>query len=74
MKDITLSNGTFLPAGTMLTAPSWHTHTDPENYVDPMVFNPWRFSDMRDKGDTTRHQFVSTSADYISFGHGKHAW
>lgn len=75
LKDMTLSDGTFIPAGTILMAASTATHLDPDNYEDPTVFNPWRFSDMRDKdGEGTRHQLVSTSADYISFGHGKHAW
>ena len=75
MKDVTLSNGTFVPAGTLCVAAAAALHTDDDNYVDADVFNPFRFSDMREEeGEGTTHQFVSTFADYISFGHGKHAW
>ncbi|KAK7686505.1 hypothetical protein QCA50_010103 [Cerrena zonata] len=74
LQSITLSSGTFIPAGTMLTAASLPTHMDPNNYSDPTVFNPWRFSEIRGQdGESTRHQFVSTSVEYIPFGHGKHA-
>lgn len=48
---------------------------DGQHYEDATVFNPWRFSDMRDEeGEDTKHHFVSTSPEYIVFGHGKHAW
>lgn len=60
-EDMTLSDGKFLPAGTMLSAPSLQTrwHMDPANYTDPEVFNPWRFSEMRGQdGETLRHQLV----------------
>ncbi|CAL1709887.1 unnamed protein product [Somion occarium] len=72
--DVTLSNGSFIPAGTILMAPSVCTHMDSENYDDPSVFKPWRFSEMREgEGESTKYQFVSTSTSYIPFGHGKHA-
>ena len=48
---------------------------DRENYEDPTIFKPWRFSDMREEdGESTKHHFVSTSSSYMAFGHGKHAW
>ncbi|KAI0080654.1 cytochrome P450 [Panus rudis PR-1116 ss-1] len=72
---ITLSTGHHLPAGTMVVAPAVSTHLDDEYYSDPDIFNPWRFSEMREghDGESTKHQFVSTSVDYIPFGHGRHA-
>ncbi|CAL1694068.1 unnamed protein product [Somion occarium] len=74
LKDVTMSDGSFIPAGTMIVAPAVATHMDDENYTNPEVFDPWRFSNMRDgDGEGTKHQFVSTSVDYITFGHGKHA-
>ncbi|KAK7686510.1 hypothetical protein QCA50_010108 [Cerrena zonata] len=74
LQDITLSNGTLIPVGTLMVAPVFCTHMDEENYHDASVFNPWRFSDMRDEdGENTKHHFVSTSSDYIAFGHGRHA-
>ncbi|KAK7688640.1 hypothetical protein QCA50_008178 [Cerrena zonata] len=74
MKDITLSNGTFLPAGTVFAAASGPTHLDAENYPDPTVFDPWRFSKLREKeGEGNRHQIVGTAVDFIPFGHGRYA-
>lgn len=81
LQDVTLSNGTYLPKGTLLVTPSLATHFDDANYKDPEVFDPWRFVMMRDAGDTEggangnlKYQFVTTSVDYLVFGHGKHAW
>lgn len=75
LKDVVLSNGTVIPAGALFVAASASTHTDSDHYDDPTKFNPWRFSDMREKeGESTRHQYVTTSVDYMPFGHGKHAW
>lgn len=75
MKDFTFSDGTFIPAGTIISAASVATHTNEEFYDDAQVFNPWRFSDMRsEEGEGTKHQMVSTSTEYIAFGHGRHAW
>ncbi|KAI0071569.1 cytochrome P450 [Panus rudis PR-1116 ss-1] len=75
LQPITLSTGHHIPAGTIVAAPSVSTHLDDEHYSDAEIFNPWRFSDMRDgdSSESTKHQFVSTSPDYIAFGHGKHA-
>ncbi|KAJ3488343.1 hypothetical protein NLI96_g2934 [Meripilus lineatus] len=73
-QDLTLSNGTFIPEGTICVAEALSTHTDENNYTNPDVFDPFRFSDMREEdGEGTKHQFVSTSTDYIPFGHGRHA-
>lgn len=74
MKDFTFSDGTFIPAGSIISAASVATHTNEEFYDDAQVFNPWRFSDMRsEEGEGTKHQMVSTSTEYIAFGHGRHA-
>lgn len=73
--DTTLSDGTVIPAGTMLGAAAAATHWDDDNYDDASIFNPFRFSDMReDESERIKHQFVSTSPEYVPFGHGKHAW
>ena len=75
LKDLTFTDGTIIPAGSTIVAAATGTHMDEEYYENPDIFNPWRFSDMRgDEGEATKHQFVSTSVDYVSFGHGKHAW
>ncbi|OCH95708.1 cytochrome P450 [Obba rivulosa] len=74
LQDLHLSDGTFIPAGTLITAAAGAMHSDDENYPDAHKFDPFRFSKLREQeGEGTKHQYVSTSTDYISFGHGKHA-
>ncbi|KAI0937289.1 hypothetical protein AcV5_005232 [Taiwanofungus camphoratus] len=74
LKDVTFSDGTHIPPGTLVCAASTATHYDEENYVNANVFDPFRFSKMRgEESERVKHQYVSTSADYIAFGHGKHA-
>ncbi|KAI0368876.1 cytochrome P450 [Pilatotrama ljubarskyi] len=73
-KDITLSNGTFIPRGTLIVAAALPMHRDDAVYMNAEVFDPWRFSRMREAdGEGTKHQFVNTSVEYVAFGHGKHA-
>ena len=75
MKDVTLNDGTTIPAGTLIVANTYSTHFDDEHYVSAAEFDPFRFARMREaEGENTKHQFVNTSIDYILFGHGKHAW
>ncbi|KZT72304.1 cytochrome P450 [Daedalea quercina L-15889] len=74
LQDTTLSDGTFIPAGTLVAGASTATHHDARNYENPDVFDPFRFADMRtEEGEAIKHQFVSTSPEYVPFGHGKHA-
>ncbi|PCH34273.1 cytochrome P450 [Wolfiporia cocos MD-104 SS10] len=74
LQDVTLSDGTFIPAGTIVSAASTSTHYDGEYYENPDVFSPFRFSDRRtEESERNKHHYVSTSPDYIGFGHGKHA-
>ncbi|RPD64698.1 cytochrome P450 [Lentinus tigrinus ALCF2SS1-6] len=74
MKDITLLDGTFIPKGTFIGAASYPMHYDDSIYENASAFDPFRFSRMRgEDGEGTKHQFVNTSIEYLSFGHGKHA-
>ncbi|KAH9915855.1 cytochrome P450 [Fomitopsis serialis] len=74
LQDTTLSDGTFIPADTLVAGASNATHRDPRNYENPEVFDPFRFADLREEdGASIKHQFVSTSPEYVPFGHGKHA-
>ena len=75
LKDFTFSDGTFVPKGQFISAAMHSMHHDGELYANPDVFNPWRFADLRtQEGEELKHQLVSTNSDYITFGHGKHAW
>ncbi|KAG9310145.1 cytochrome P450 [Chiua virens] len=74
LKDFTFSDGTFIPKGTSIVAPSEALHHDEKIYQNPHSFDPFRFYKIREQdGESTRHQFASTSLEYLPFGHGKHA-
>ncbi|KAI1793036.1 cytochrome P450 [Ganoderma leucocontextum] len=73
LKDITLSDGTYLPRGSLFAFAGQATHSDSRNYDRSEQFEPFRFSDLREAGESARHQFVNTSSEYIPFGRGKHA-
>ncbi|KAI6013593.1 cytochrome P450 [Pisolithus microcarpus] len=74
MKDLTLSDGTFVPKGTHLCVPTYVVHRDSAVYDNPVVFNPFRFSQLCGDGDASaRHQMVGVTQDYFPFGFGKHA-
>lgn len=74
MVDITLSDGTFIPKGTLVVAAMAPVHYDESVYADPDVLEPFRFAKMRgDDGEGLKHQLVNTSYNFLPFGHGKHA-
>ena len=73
LQPVSLSDGTFLPAGTTVVTPSTATHYDDENYENAAVFEPFRFLQEGDNEKHTQQQLVTTSAEYVPFGHGKHA-
>ncbi|KAH0837794.1 cytochrome P450 [Lanmaoa asiatica] len=74
MKDFTFSDGTFIPKGTLISAASGCIHLDDDFYENAAIFDPFRFARMREAvGEGTKHQFVSTSLEYLPFGHGRNA-
>lgn len=77
MKSFTLSDGTLLPKGAQLAAPSMMFDLDPEFYEDPEVFDGFRSFKRNlaseDAGQFDKAQCVTTSPSYLSFSHGKHA-
>ncbi|KAJ7086278.1 cytochrome P450 [Mycena epipterygia] len=74
----TFSDGTFIPSGSFLSV-STAVHYDSTNYDNPEVFDGFRFSREReaqekDAGESVfKHNMVSTSADHLAFGFGKHS-
>ena len=62
-QDFTFSNGLTVPKGAFLSCASLALHSDKEVYDDSLVFNPWRFSDVRGQGqgEETKHQLVATA-------------
>ncbi|EGO05393.1 hypothetical protein SERLA73DRAFT_174534 [Serpula lacrymans var. lacrymans S7.3] len=73
VKDFTLADGTFIPAGTMIAVATSPTHHDKEIYKNPDVFDPSRFINDKQEGKQASDQMVSTSPSYLAFGHGKNA-
>ncbi|EJD07465.1 cytochrome P450 [Fomitiporia mediterranea MF3/22] len=75
MSDLTLPDGTFLPAGSFLAANVIGIHRDESHYPDADKFDGFRFSRLREQSteESVKHQMVFTSPDYLAFGHGRHA-
>lgn len=73
LKDFTFSDGTFIPQGSFVSAAEAPTHFDEANYECADVFNPWRFVDEEDM-ESMKNQMVTTSTEYVTFGHGRFAW
>lgn len=74
-KPFTFSNGITIPKGCVIECASGAIHYDDEYHADAGVFDPFRWSKMREnEGEKTKHQMVSTEFEYLPFGHGRHAW
>lgn len=74
MKNLVLSDGTFIPKGTRVVVPTRAIHHDHSLYENAYEFNPFRFSNLEDgEGENSRVQFTSVTQDYLPFGFGKHA-
>ncbi|OTB14586.1 hypothetical protein K445DRAFT_318993 [Daldinia sp. EC12] len=80
-KSVTLSDGTYLPAGYLIEAPHALAVMDPELYDNPEEFDAHRFLNLR-KGTTQdklgyknkeQYQFVTVTKDFMHFGYGRHA-
>ena len=74
LHPFTFSNGVTIPAGTVIAAPLIAIHTDEEIYPNPEKFDGFRFANLREHDGIAGQQVTSTSADYLSFGYGRHAW
>jgi hypothetical protein len=75
-RSVDLSDGTHLPAGTIVAVPNEAVNNDPENYPDPERFDGYRFVKLRERkeGVTSQyHQFVTSNKTSLNFGYGKHA-
>ncbi|KIJ29729.1 hypothetical protein M422DRAFT_268863 [Sphaerobolus stellatus SS14] len=75
LKGYTFSNGTLIPKGTMVSVPTESAHYDQNNYQNAAEFIGFRYVDKSELegGTSRRHDVVSTSGDFMSFGIGRHA-
>jgi len=75
LRPFTFSNGVTIPTGTLIAAPAMAIHTDGEIYPNPEEFDGFRFAKLREQDGVpvVGQQATSTSAEYLTFGYGRHA-
>ena len=76
-KDITLRDGTRIPKGATVSAAAYPLHHDDATLENVGAFDPFRYARMRSEtGEDAglKYQAMTTSAEYIPFGYGPHAW
>ncbi|KAF2141916.1 uncharacterized protein K452DRAFT_210615, partial [Aplosporella prunicola CBS 121167] len=72
-QPITLSDGTTIPRGALTVVAIDRMH-DTSIFPESTAYKGRRFLDMRQQpGNENKWQFVTTSAEHLAFGHGKHA-
>jgi cytochrome P450 len=75
LKPITLSDGTCLPPGTFVNAPTHALSHDAPLFPDPDNFDGLRFFKLRQQSqaDKNKHQFTTIDNVATYFGAGRHA-
>ena len=74
-KPFTFSNGVTLPVGAAVCVPISPINQDEYTYKNGNDFDGFRFYRMREeKGDIAKSYCVNTNHNFLSFGHGTHAW
>ena len=76
--DYAFSDGTFIPAGTILGVSTSSVHLDPQTYEDPLKFDGFRFVKMKERADLDglpdrKFDMVTINSDFVAFGQGRHA-
>ena len=72
-EDYTFADGTRIPQGTTVGVNLTQAHHDPETYENPEQFDGFRFAKMRLQQDSKKYDIVTTSPQFLPFGHGRHA-
>ncbi len=82
---VTTPEGVYLPFGASIAVPAYGIHNDENNYPNPAVYDALRYVQQKDLIDAAEERrdddyirkanfsTVSTSVEYQSFGHGRHA-
>ncbi|KAG6330153.1 hypothetical protein ID866_8937 [Astraeus odoratus] len=71
LKDIRLSDGTFIPKGTFTQVATSGIHHDPDVYDNADVFEPFRFAELGGEREGNKYQMVAVNSASLSFGYGK---
>jgi len=71
LNDFTFSDGTAIPRGALVSVSAHNVHTNDKVYENPLIFDGFRFSKMRE-GSAKKVGMVSSSPDHLPFGHGRH--
>ncbi|KAF3799970.1 Cytochrome P450 monooxygenase tenB [Colletotrichum gloeosporioides] len=71
-------DGNHLPKGTLISFLGQPAATDGDVFEEPLKYDPFRFSRIRENAAAKDEKvppvsFVTTSTEYLPFGHGKHA-
>ncbi|KAF9265633.1 cytochrome P450 [Marasmius fiardii PR-910] len=80
LKDFVFTNGTVVPAGTIIVASPRAIHFNENNYPNPSEFDAFRSYRLREaegglKGENLsfKHHMTTPETHYLIFGAGKHA-
>ena len=75
VKDITLSDGTFLPRNTYLVAPALAVSSDPSIFPNADSFDGLRYYNLRQQSsrDEYKYQLSTIDKHMLHFGAGRHA-
>ena len=78
LEDYTFSDGTTVPAGTIIGISTASVHFDPAVYEDPLKFDGFRFIKMKDRAvldgyPDKNYDAVTVNSESVAFGQGKHA-
>ncbi|RAR02006.1 cytochrome p450 [Stemphylium lycopersici] len=74
-RPFTLSSGLIIPAHTTIGIPTQAITMNPDLYPDPEIYDPWRFSKLREESveNEGKAQYVASNPASMSFGYGRHA-
>ena len=74
LDDLTLSDGSLLPAGTYVGTNVQNAVFDNSTLANPYEFDGFRFDHLRSvPGKEQMYQSVQTSPDHLVYGHGNQA-
>jgi cytochrome P450 len=75
MQPFTFSNGITVSPGETLASPAGAVHLDDSVYEKAKEFDGFRFSTTKEMdGDRAKAYSVNTGTEFLTFGHGEHAW